>query len=666
MLGEGSWTILYYSTDLAGNSETPKTTKIRADTSKPSTSSSAPSGWQKQNVNVTLSPFDAISGIYATLSCQFLSPASTCTPSGNSTLVQVSVEGVSTVFFYSIDVAGNNESIKSATVYIDKTAPNTTVYVTGTQEPDPYDDWFMDFANVTLAPSDPLPASGQASGIASALYCIDQANTCTPSISGFNFFVTTKGVNYVRYRSTDNAGNAEAVKSIMVKVDKDTDGDGTYDNFENVGCSSSNGNPAYQGCPVGENNQIVMSIIDQAKSGVCGCNKKANFQTKEFRYGSGCIAAKLTNYQGKDPRDYFTCNDSEGYTIITIHSATLANSGIQKNTMKVNGKEITNFAYKGTDSAGLFVWQTRVPQLDSQDKIKIHLDANRILTSSCKIDPTCDVNVNGAEVRVFDRNNAAFASQWGQDPKETNYPAIYESSTGFVGSCTTDETGTCITGENSTGKYLAIAKYKDNTINQTVYVGRLKEPGDFKDTNGDKINDFATKDFSITKVISKDGTVSFKASGKMIILGSILEIIRPDYMIWENTRELYPFIFKSDSDWSVDVCLYVPEGYRISSVIDTDGNEILGINCTQEFIKNETKVILFTVMETGSPEPNVNAELKLTNPHGVASVVALEIPGQRVRAPFDAMLAALIVGTAVIVAILIGLVTMREKKNNKK
>jgi hypothetical protein len=108
--------------------------------------------------------------------------------------------------------------------------------------------------------------------------------------------------------------------------------------------------------------------------------------------------------------------------------------------------------------------------------------------------------------------------------------------------------------------------------------------------------------------------------------------------------------------------MYMPQGYSIASVIDSDGNEILGVNCTQAFIENETKTLLFTLVETGSPEPDVSAELTLTNPHGVASVVSLDIPGKRIQAPFDMMLAALLIGTAIIVAIVINLVMMKGKK----
>jgi len=72
---------------------------------------------------------------------------------------------------------------------------------------------------ITLTPSDTL------SGVASTTYCVDTAGTCNPSTSGTSVSVTCSAGSYcekyVRYRSEDNAGNIESVKtSNLVKIDK--------------------------------------------------------------------------------------------------------------------------------------------------------------------------------------------------------------------------------------------------------------------------------------------------------------------------------------------------------------------------------------------------------------------------------------------------------------
>ena len=70
-------------------------------------------------------------------------------------------------------------------------------------------------------------------------------------------------------------------------------------------------------------------------------------------------------------------------------------------------------------------------------------------------------------------------------------------------------------------------------------------------------------------------------------------------MIWENNETLYPFIFSSDSNWTVDVCIYVPEGY-----------EVINGSCSQVFVAGEVRDIIFTVVEVGSPEPDVTVTLE--------------------------------------------------------
>jgi PKD repeat protein len=517
----------------------------------------------------------------------------------------------------------------------------------------------MDSATVTLTANDEKMGLNT-SQVAATYYKINNGAFTQYSAP---FTVTTQGENTVQYYSVDLAGNAEAVKSIVVKVDKDTDADTLYDNFDS--CDSSKGTIAYQGCPVGDSNEVIMHLIDQAKSGECGCKGTVQFKTKEFRYGKGCTTAQLEKYPGRDSRDYFECTDALGYTTITVHSATIAQSGIKTNKVKVNGRDISNFVYQGKDSAGLNVWQTRVPILAAKDRLQVYFKTFKTSTGAeCKPASTCQEPLDQVEIRVFDRSTPAFVAAWTQDPKATNYPAIFDTATS-IATCTTDDTGTCIAGETAVGKYLVIAKYSDDDLNKTVYVGRTKEPDDFKDTNKDGIKDLAYKDFQVTKTIKKTGEIEYTASGKIQVVGSMLEIIKPDYTLWTNTQELYPFIFTSDSGWSVDVCVFMPEGYQIKEVMDEEGNLISSTNCTQAFVENETKTIIFTLLETGSPEPNMNANLSLVNPHGVASVVSLEIPGQRVKPPFDMMLAALLIGAVVIVAIVVSLIMMKGEKKKK-
>jgi len=104
-----------------------------------------------------------------------------------------------------VDNAGNNASDEINFIW-DTTAPITT--------DDAPIGWQSADATVTLTPIDGL------SGVADTLYCVDQIDACLPGTSGTSILVSDEGVNYVRYYSSDVAGNDELVNSVSVSVDK--------------------------------------------------------------------------------------------------------------------------------------------------------------------------------------------------------------------------------------------------------------------------------------------------------------------------------------------------------------------------------------------------------------------------------------------------------------
>lgn len=93
---------------------------------------------------------------------------------------------------------------------VDATAPSTTATpAAGTYGAD---------QSVSLNASD-------VSGVASTLYCIDTANTCTPTLT-YSAAVAVTGTagssvtKYLRYSSTDNVGNVEATQSSAYIIDQ--------------------------------------------------------------------------------------------------------------------------------------------------------------------------------------------------------------------------------------------------------------------------------------------------------------------------------------------------------------------------------------------------------------------------------------------------------------
>ncbi|MBI4181734.1 MAG: hypothetical protein HY520_02085, partial [Candidatus Aenigmarchaeota archaeon] len=200
---EGTTTLGYASEDVAGNVETTLYKEVRLDLTPPSTTDNAPAGWVNTPVTVTLSPTDPLSGVATTLSC--VDQADMCTPSTPGSQVQVTQEGIWHVRYRSLDNAGNQEAVRSAAVSIDLSPPVTTHNAPA--------GWQSSPVTVTLTPTDPL------SGVAETLFCTDQAGTCIPSTAGTQIQVSQEGLTFVRFSSSDLAGNSEAVRSATVSLD---------------------------------------------------------------------------------------------------------------------------------------------------------------------------------------------------------------------------------------------------------------------------------------------------------------------------------------------------------------------------------------------------------------------------------------------------------------
>ena len=119
-LGEGSHTVLFRSTDVAGNVEQHKTANVNVDKTAPATTSDAPSGWQQQPVTVTFTPTDAGSGVARTEH----SLDGTTWTAGTSVLLG---HGNHNLRFRSADHVGNGETTKSVPVLVDLENPAVTI-----------------------------------------------------------------------------------------------------------------------------------------------------------------------------------------------------------------------------------------------------------------------------------------------------------------------------------------------------------------------------------------------------------------------------------------------------------------------------------------------------------------------------------------------------------
>jgi len=147
--GQVGHTYGFYSIarDLVGNLEAAKsaaeaTTQVVTDTTPPVTTAAVSpvpnaNGWNNSDVTITLTSADSEPGgtgvkqiTYAATGAQTV--ASTIV-NGASTSFTINTEGVTTVTFFAVDMAGNIESVHSITIQVDKTPPT----IVGSHTPAP-------------------------------------------------------------------------------------------------------------------------------------------------------------------------------------------------------------------------------------------------------------------------------------------------------------------------------------------------------------------------------------------------------------------------------------------------------------------------------------------------------------------------------------------------
>ncbi len=230
--------------------------------------------------------------------------------------------------------------------------------------------------------------------------------------------------------------------------------------------------------------------------------------------------------------------------------------------------------------------------------------------------------IRGATVRIFDRDNTDFVATFSKRPNKSLLDQVFYSGIGMVGQCTdTDTTDdiSCTVPESKAGNYLVIAMVRDSK-NQMVFSGKFKSFGesvgqgyedkDDNDKDGFAGSNIRTKTIRFVQQYNSDGTFTLKPGGTTTYYGSALEVAYPDFALWDASTESYPFIFRTEDNWTVNLCAEVPQGYKIESVLDVNGNTVSTSECLQTLIAGESKVFLFKATDVGSPEPDFIFNLK--------------------------------------------------------
>ncbi len=136
------------------------------------------------------------------------------------------------------------------------------------------------------------------------------------------------------------------------------------------------------------------------------------------------------------------------------------------------------------------------------------------------------------------------------------------------------------------------AKFENIPKDDYVVIARYDQSQDFKHM-GSQIEATDPAWTSVQPIV-KNLMVMEKANGKKIPgkttkkTGSELLITEPEFVFWDTTNELYPFVFETIGDWGVVTSVDPPEGF----VADHDS---LSAN-----VNNEIDAVQFTITDVGS------------------------------------------------------------------
>ncbi|MFX1568654.1 MAG: NosD domain-containing protein [Promethearchaeota archaeon] len=206
IIEEGIYTIQFQSFDTTGASESIKTSVLMIDMTAP-TSEAVPNQdiWYVNDVEISLNAVDILSGLaYINYSLDGLVWNEYINP------IIISNEGITTIYFYSVDIAGNRELQNSIDIKIDKTLPESTHFLEGILGEN---EWYVSNVNISLSSWDAF------SGVLYTEYRINEEDWITYSDK---FEIDMEGITDLYYRSVDNAGNVEVEIHVIIKIDKST------------------------------------------------------------------------------------------------------------------------------------------------------------------------------------------------------------------------------------------------------------------------------------------------------------------------------------------------------------------------------------------------------------------------------------------------------------
>lgn len=204
---EGIHTLQYFSEDMAGNLEQIRNMTVSIDKTAPETVATAPIGWSRTPQSVLLNATDGLSGVAQTYYSVSNSVYGSVYGQMAGSIVPVTLEGINTVTFYSVDAAGNRENNKTAVIRLDYTPPKVEVITPLT---------FYQYERVPVSVNVYDPLSGVAR---TDIFFDGKAQT---NLFAFEPLTLSVGDHRLTVRSTDAAGNEiENVYVIHIVIDEE-------------------------------------------------------------------------------------------------------------------------------------------------------------------------------------------------------------------------------------------------------------------------------------------------------------------------------------------------------------------------------------------------------------------------------------------------------------
>ncbi|OXM82388.1 OmpL47-type beta-barrel domain-containing protein [Paenibacillus rigui] len=210
---EGQTTVSARTVDQAGNISATSTGTVKIDRTAPSVAviNPASGGWTSSNVSVTMTA-GADSGSGVSRVEYSLSGATTLGWTTYIGAVAIAAEGQTTVSARTVDQAGNNSTVSTSVVSIDKTAPGAPALSPSTSTP------WTSAASLSVTATAGTDAGG--SGVNRTEYQLSGATTLGWTTYTGPVVITAEGPTTVSARSVDFAGNVSATVTVGVNLDR--------------------------------------------------------------------------------------------------------------------------------------------------------------------------------------------------------------------------------------------------------------------------------------------------------------------------------------------------------------------------------------------------------------------------------------------------------------